>query len=288
VPHPPTVLALLSVLFLYPHPHALAGEQSASRPSRVGSSNDPAPNWLHREGTNFVVHFLAGDEQLAEKVADAVERVRMELYRNWFAVPSPADWTSKCQVFMHSSVSTYALATENRASSSGYSVTHSTRGRIVSQRIDLLKDGSDLLHDVLPHELAHVLLSNYFVRRPLPLWAEEGLAVLAETPEIRNAHLRNLDMYARRGALFTTQEIMNMRDYPGGDQRGVFYAQSVSLVDYFISRRGTPQFMQFLSLATRQGSEPVLQRMYGVASVQQLHQDWIASSISVNKLGMSR
>jgi hypothetical protein len=247
-----------------------------------------ASDWQLRQSTNFVVHFLAGDEDLAAQIAESAERTRAELYRNWFAVEVPPDWNPKCQLFIHSSQSTYAVATENRASSSGYSVTHSSRGRIVSQRVDMLKDGSDTLHAVMPHELAHVLLSNYFVRRPLPLWAEEGLAVLAETPEIRSAHLKKLDTYARRGALFSTQEIMGMRDYPAGDQRGVFYAQSVSLVEFFITRRGTPQFMEFLNLAARQGSEPVLRRMYGVTSLQELHQDWIASSISLNKLGMSR
>jgi hypothetical protein len=284
--HRPTFLALLTIYFLHPHPRAAAGDQTTSKPSRVGLAD--ASDWQLRQSTNFVVHFLAGDEDLAAQIAESAERTRAELYRNWFAVEVPPDWNPKCQLFIHSSQSTYAVATENRASSSGYSVTHSSRGRIVSQRVDMLKDGSDTLHAVMPHELAHVLLSNYFVRRPLPLWAEEGLAVLAETPEIRSAHLKKLDTYARRGALFSTQEIMGMRDYPAGDQRGVFYAQSVSLVEFFITRRGTPQFMEFLNLAARQGSEPVLRRMYGVTSLQELHQDWIASSISLNKLGMSR
>jgi hypothetical protein len=285
--HPPTPLAFLSILFLLPQ-HYAAGQQIATKPARSASNAEATPDWKLREGNNFVVHYLAGDEDLCEKISEGAERIRAELCRNWFAVESPADWNPKCRLFIHSSLSTYSAATENRATSSGYSVTHSSRGRIVSQRIDLLKDGSDTLNAVMPHELAHVLLSNYFVRRPLPLWAEEGLAVLAETPEIRNAHRKNLDTYARRGTLFSTQDIMGMREYPTGEQRGVFYAQSVSLVEFLISRRGTPQFMEFLSLAGRQGSESVLKRMYGVANLQQLHQDWMASSSSLNKLGMSR
>jgi hypothetical protein len=286
VPDRITPLCFLSVVLL--QAPVSGADEILPKPLPLPPAKETTPDWELREVANFAVHFQSGDVDLAEKLAECAERTRTELYRNWFAVEHPVDWSRKCEVFMHASMSSYAEATDYRASSSGYSVTHSNRGRVVSQRIDLLQDGSDLLRAVLPHELAHVLLSHFFVRRPLPLWAEEGLAVLAETREIRNAHLKNLDTYARRGTLYTAQELMGMREYPAADQRGVFYAQSVSMVEFLINRRGTPQFMEFLNLAVRQGSETVLKRVYGVSSLQELHQDWLASTISLNKLGMSR
>jgi hypothetical protein len=263
------------------------GDRSDRRLTPSSPGRDARDDWESLEVPNFSVRFQAGQEGLAGRVGECAERVRSELYRTWFNLEYRPDWTPKCQVFLHTSVETYAKATENRASSSGYSTTHSSRGRVVSQRIDLLQDGSDLLRSVLPHELAHVLLSYHFVRRPLPLWAEEGLAVSAEAREMRDAHIKNLDSYARRGTLYSASELMTMREYPAEELRGVFYAQSVSLVEYFINRRGAVPFMEFLNLTSRQVSDAVLQRIYGLASLQELNQDWRASTITVDKLGSS-
>jgi len=275
-------IALVLLIASFPSTYLFAGEPSKKMPLDKAATDRHA-----LETANFIIQIRTGQEELGSQVGECAERVRSDLWVAWFAQENRPQWTPKCQIVLHASRDTFADATENRASSSGYSTTHSNRGRVISQRIDLLLDGSDLLHTVLPHELAHVLLSYHFVRRPLPLWAEEGLAVMAETHEMKNAHLQNLDAYARRGALFTAQELMALREYPADHLRGVFYAQSVSLVDYFINRRGTSQFIEYLSLAGRQGNEVVLQRIYGISSIQ-LNQDWLASTATVDKLGLSR
>jgi hypothetical protein len=118
-------------------------------------------------------------------------------------------------------------------------------------------------------------MAEYFVHRPLPVWADEGIAVLTETPEKKRAHARNLERLRRRGGnLYSARELMSMTQYPSPEQLGQFYAQSVDLVEFLVERKGTATFLEFVAAAQRTGYDTELKRVYGFSSLSDLDTEW--------------
>ncbi len=228
--------------------------------------------WQVLETSNFRVHFT--DENMGGQAADLAEATRIELYRTWFGKLPESNWSPKCDIFIHDSTDEYTRVTRQGPGSPGHSQTGIDRGRINSRRIDLRRDGPDLIRAVLPHEITHVVLADRFSAKPMPRWADEGVAVLTEPVEKKNAHLRNLGDISRQGRLFTARQLMTMGDYPPGNQWPAFYAESVSLVEFLVSRGGTGKFIEFMERSQQTGYEAELKRVYGLAGFDELDRAW--------------
>ena len=228
--------------------------------------------WHVLETSNFRVH--ATDENFAGQVADIAESTRIELYRTWYGHVPETNWSPKCDIFIHDSAEQYARITHQGQASPGHSQTGVDRGRITSRRIDLRRDGPDLIHAILPHEATHVVLADRFNAKPMPRWADEGMAVLTEPAEKKQAHLKNLGDLSQRTRLFTARQLMTMNDYPSGNQWQMFYAESVSLVEYLVNRNGPTKFIEFMEGSLASGYEGELKRVYGFASYDELDREW--------------
>jgi hypothetical protein len=140
--------------------------------------------------------------------------------------------------------------------------------------VDLRRDGHDLIAAVLPHEITHVVLADRFTAKPMPRWADEGVAVLTEPAEKKQAHLRNLGDISRFGRLFTARQLMTMTDYPPGNQWPMFYAESVSLVEFLASRDGPAKFIEFMEASQKSGYESALKTIYGLDGFNGLDREW--------------
>jgi len=228
--------------------------------------------WLVLETSNFRVH--STNENLAGQAADIAESTRIELYRTWFGRQPETNWNPKCDIYIHDSADNYVRITRQGPGSPGHSQTGVERGCVVSRRIDLRRDGPDVIKAILPHEITHVVLADRFTAQAMPRWADEGMAVLTEPIEKKQAHLRNLGESSGRARLFTARQLMTMNDYPSGDQWSVFYAQSVSLVEFLVNRAGTAKFIEFLHRAQQNGYDSELLRVFGFASFDELDREW--------------
>jgi tetratricopeptide (TPR) repeat protein len=229
-------------------------------------------NWQVLETSNFRVH--STDDQLAGQVADIAESTRLELYKTWYGKLPDSNWNPKCDVYVHDSADQYARITRQGPGSPGHSQTSAERGRVSSRRIDLRRDGTDLVHAILPHEITHVVLADRFTTRPMPRWADEGVAVLTEPADKKHAHLKNLGEFLNRGRVFSARQLMTMNDYPNGSQWPMFYAESVSLVEFLVARSGPSKFIEFMEGALKNGYETELKRVYGFASFEELEVAW--------------
>jgi hypothetical protein len=145
---------------------------------------------------------------------------------------------------------------------------------VVSRRIDLLVDDSDLVHAVLPHEISHILFASELGTVTPPLWADEGIAVLSETDSAKHAHERNLDNSFESGTWFSAEQLMTMKGYPANEHRDLFYAASVSLVEFLVSHGGSQRFLEFVRSASASGYEAALRRAFGISSYNQLDMLW--------------
>lgn len=242
--------------------------REAGRNAATILSRSNVGRWSVVETANFRI-FGIGDRLLLD-AARIAEQTRANLFRTWFGDAKPVRWQPLCELYLHDDDAEYSRLTNLGASSPGNSSVAVERGRVRSRRIDLRSDAASLLEAVLPHEITHVVMSDRFTEPALPRWADEGLAVLTEPDEKMAAHLRNLVEWRSRGRHFTAQQLMTMHNYPPGELWGLFYAESVSLVDFLVQRGGPARFIEFLSAAISRGYEPELHRVYGIRSFSEL------------------
>ena len=232
-----------------------------------------ADGWARAETANFrVLHNQS--REVAEQAAQVAERTRITMSAKWFG-GFKQDWSPRCDVYLHATAGEYSRATGVPADSPGHSSFRTDAGRVISRRIDLhCDDAKNMLRAVLPHEATHVVIAGQFGEQQIPRWADEGMAVLTEPRDKVESHLKNLGRCRQESGLFTVRQLMQMADYPDKRYITVFYAQSISLVEFLSTEKGPQVFTQFLREAMRDGYEVCLQRHYGYRNFDELQQKW--------------
>ena len=238
----------------------------------------PAGDWLTSETPSFRVRYRPEDRETGEAVAKAVEAKRNETFARWSGAPTGA-WAPRCEITVHSTAEAYTQGTGKAAGNTGHATVKLTDGRAIERRIDLRADDAGAVANTLPRELTHVVLADHFPYTPPPKWAEEGMAVLAGSPDEVSRFVRTLPRCA--GELFPVATLMEMKDIPAADRVTGFYCESVTLVDYLVKLKGERHFTLFLRDAQRYGSAKALSQQYGIASPQALEQAWKRASLDV-------
>jgi len=229
-------------------------------------------NWYLAETKNFRVwHHLSQAD--ATNVAKSSEVFRVEAAMKWFGSIG-ADWNPICEIYLHPSAQEYSKSTGAPSVSPGHTTLRTEGSRVLARRIDLHTDDANMMTGVLPHETTHIVLAGRLGEQPVPRWADEGMAVLAEPKNRIQKHLDNLPKHARENTLFPISKLMQMADYPEPKLVGPFYAQSVSLVDYLTRLRGPQAFSDFMKDGLKNGYEGALLKHYGFENYNDLNQRW--------------
>lgn len=106
----------------------------------------------------------------------------------------------------------------------------------------------DWIHDVIPHEINHLLVAPY-TATPLgamPSWMEEGLAQYFEQSSAFTEHHR-LKQAVEQGRVLP---LGVMRNPPGQKQEEalLWYAQALGMVEYLIDHYGEAKLQQYMRL----------------------------------------
>jgi len=248
--------------------HAVAPEASetlASVSTRGG--------WFLVETPNFRI-WARLDRQQSVELAKRCEIVRGELRRKWLGDTALAAWNPKADVVVHASTDDYrrVLGTASDGSS-GCVTIRVDHGRVVQRRIDLCSGAAGWSSSSLPHEMTHLVLADRFPGRHLPRWADEGMAVLAESQAKRSERRRAAEEVRRIGRVLPISQVMFLEAYPPSDQRAAFYAQSAALVEALVARGGPERFFTFLETAMRNGNARALKDVYGIEDISALGAD---------------
>ena len=217
-------------------------------------------DWSVAETANFRI-FHNQSPALAQKVAQVAEQTRTAMFRKWLA-RAGADWNSPCMMYVYATGADYQQAT-GAASSPGHSTIERRDGGVVGRRIDVHCDEPTMLAAVLPHETTHVVLADEFGVRPLPRWADEGMAVLTEPRPGSAITSSSCLRCSRDGQLFAVRELVELEDYPASHSTLAFYAQSTSVVEFLAAQKGPPTFIRFLHQGMGTGYESALKHYYG-------------------------
>ncbi len=209
---------------------------------------------------NFIVD--AEDPEIARRIGDAAEKYRAAIARSWLGYDLPA-WNEPCVLEVSESPA---------GKRDGSSTFYFDNGRVLSQRLHVKGALSDLVPKVLPHELTHSILANYF-GRPVPRWADEGTAILSEDQteqKRRDQQMQGILTSSR--ATYSLEELFGLRHYP--DDHRVFYAQSYSITRYLIELADRPTFLIFLGCGMREGWDQAVRKHYPYDDVAQLERAW--------------
>jgi tetratricopeptide (TPR) repeat protein len=228
--------------------------------------------WVLAQSANFrLFHHQAAAQ--AQAVLQSFEKARAAAYQKWFG-GAAADWTLRCDVYLHSTAADYTRATGKDARWMGYSSFEVVNRKVTKRRIDLVGDNPELLTAALPREATHVVLIDQFPDPMLPRWADEAMSILAEPRENVQRYLRALPRLAREHKLFPVGQLLLLREFPDAVAITAFYAQGVSLVDMLVAEKGPQTFTLFLQSAQRYGFERALKDSYGLKSFAALQDHW--------------
>lgn len=216
---------------------------------------------------NFVVTAPTADA--AREMGQAAEHHRRRLATEWLG-RELVDWESPCPL---------RVETGPRLPPSGSTSCVYRAGRAVDWRMAVQGPRERVLSAVLPHEVAHTVLSTHF-GRPLPRWVEEGICASIEDKSSRASLAREAKAALLAGKASTVQKMLSLMDYPA--EMAGFYAQGYSLTQFLLDRGGPRKLLRCIADAVGDGDwERALGRHYGyakAADLQRAWRDWLFST----------
>jgi hypothetical protein len=216
---------------------------------------------------NFLV--TAPTPEIAQQVGNAAEHYRKQLAIEWLGHELPRPWAAPCPI----EVKVGQLGAGGQTT---FSFFPNGQGSAEVCNWDMKIQGSleRILDSVLPHEISHTIFACHF-RRPLPRWADEGAATLAEHESERRQQVLRLKQVIDTRRRIPLANLLNIKDYPRDIQDVMtLYAEGYSLAELLVQEGGRARYLTFLADAHQQGWERAIQTHYGYRSVASLEQRW--------------
>jgi len=210
----------------------------------------------------------------ARQVAQHCEKWRAKLQKYWIATEQDA-WTAKCEVVVHSGIQSYLAAVGAGARQTfGSSLIQFGDSKQVARRLIDFRGDSPQGLAAVPHEMTHVVLADLLNGRQPPLWADEGMAILADTREKQLLHERDLTQALAGRTAFRLGDLMTAESYPHPTRIAAFYGQSASLTACLAKRDDPAKFVEFLRRSLDEGYDKALGDVYHLKSIAQLERHW--------------
>jgi hypothetical protein len=204
------------------------------------------------------------------KLLALCEALRAELQQRWLEQPTPA-WEVRCDIVLHRTRTEYArYLGPGSERTSGCTTIEVNDAGISLRRLDFRLDSPGWERDVLPHELAHVVLADRFPEKPMPAWASEGIAVLLEGD--RKLAQRNQELlraWQNRQVPYPSHLLLTA-DNPHAYAPDAFYGQSARLAGFLCIREVSPKFLDFVAQCEMHGHDKALLDVYGIRSRDEL------------------
>ncbi|MEO2088553.1 MAG: sigma-70 family RNA polymerase sigma factor [Gemmataceae bacterium] len=174
---------------------------------------------------NFVVE--CSDAVVGRAVANEAEHQRKVRAEKWLGKELPA-WDKPCLLEVKIDLSKSAGVSTFTYGDGG------NTPKLRSLQMNLSGSFEQILRTQLPHEVTHAVLATHFGKQ-LPRWADEGIALTAETYHEQATHDALCREVLNAGRGIRLSHLLPMTDYP--QDVPVLYAQGHSLVRFLLSRR---------------------------------------------------
>jgi hypothetical protein len=258
------------------------GESPVSSIQPTSSTIELASSQWNATSANFVVRNLHPSHD-ARNIAEHCERWRSKLQKYWIAEQQDA-WQTKCEVVVHATSSSYlaAVGLGGRQTFGSSLVQFSADKQVARRLIDFRGDSAHGLAAV-PHEMTHVVLADLLGGRQPPRWADEGMAILADSHEKQLLHERDLTQGLANRTAFRVGELVTMDAYPHPTRMAAFYGQSASLTACLAKRDDPARFVEFLRRSLDEGYDKALRDVYHLGNIAELVQLWSDQRLAWNR-----
>ncbi len=209
---------------------------------------------------NFVV--TGAPPEICERIAQAAEENRREIAKLWLGKELPA-WPKPCPIVVRIN-----------AESPGGATAFNFGNEFEAKSMQLFGTRQNILECGLPHEVTHCVIADHF-RKPIPRWADEGIAVCSESADGQIRHGRMCREMLKQGRAIRLSSLLAMTDYP--QDVSVMYAQGHSVIRFLISLKGRSQVLEFVRTGMKEGWETAAKRSYDFESISSLESAWIDS-----------
>ncbi len=236
--------------------------------------------WQEAKSTHFIINYKNAPEDFInrsiEKLEACYERITDRLgfrrYNFWL-------WDKRAVVYIHDDAGSFQAVTGQPSWVSG-------EARPQEKIIHTFTNATGFFESLLPHEMAHIIFREFvgINNRAVPVCLDEGVASYQETSRVALA--APLIREAIRTNVFIPLEtLVRLNPQFMQDQSAVhlFYAESVSLVDYLIRTFGPDTFVSFCqALRDKQDLGRALASTYNFASVSALGDAWVRACAGKN------
>ncbi len=239
-----------------------------------------ASGWLQEKSDHFAVFYsYKEDSQTARKILRQAEKYYRSIasqigysrYTNFWT------WNERVKIIIFKNQKQFAEKTGQPLWSRGYSSSHSKLFQ--SRLIVTYRQEEDFIKGLLPHEISHLILRDFIgFDKPIPVWFDEGVAQLQQESRLIMARqLMKSVVKQNRQLPLKTLFSMNVYQQNNQDIVALFYAQSVSIVEFLITKYGRSAFKRLCrQLRDGRNFEEALRIAYpsGAKSIEELQQRW--------------
>ena len=210
---------------------------------------------------NFEVE--APTDEIAQKVGAAAEHSRRQLAIEWLGEELP-NWFQRCQVRVK----------VGQIGAGGITTFSFGGGHVFGWDMTVQGSLERILDSVIPHEVSHTIFACHF-RRPLPRWADEGAATLAEEGSEQRRQQKLAEEVLPTSRRIPLRELLQITEYPKNMQHVLtLYAEGYSLADYLVQKGGKKRFLSFVQDAHESGWDAAFRKHYEEANIEAVEKKW--------------
>jgi hypothetical protein len=265
-----TLMALVGVVGLGVGALAYRGTAQEKAEKQVESPAQVVPPTVASEGTaekfevrttNFQV--VASSKRVARLIGEAAERQRKDIAIKWLNEELPT-WDKPCSITVEQMEHPHG----------GYSsFSFNDEGKLRKPSLMLWGTVEQLLSCELPHEVTHLVLADHF-GRPIPRWANEGCAMLAEDDE-QQAHYVKVMKQIQENSIGLAPLGKLLPKMDGYADLAIFNAQARSLTEFLIKKGEHRRFLAFVKSGMEKDWDSACQSVYGFKNVEELEVSWL-------------
>jgi len=240
--------------------------------SVLSSSAKGEDQWKEIKSKHFIVKYL-NSEKFARKVSEESERLYRSLteklgltrYDNFWL------WDDRARIVLYPDHESFKKGENAPGWAAGKAL---VRGR----EVRAYESSADFCSTVLPHELSHLVFREFTgLANDVPAWLDEGVAQLHQ----QDSGGRAAALMAARAQkeILPFRQLMAVRpEALSGKGPLIFYAQSLSVVEFMIDAHGPERFRKFCGeLKDGKGVDDALRFTYpgSISSIDELEKAWL-------------
>lgn len=246
-------------------------------------SQDP-PSWIEKKDKHFLILYtrqsdedwaretLQRAEEYYRKIADQIGYAR---YQDFWT------WEDRVKIYIYPNEEIFHAITGQPTWSKG-SAGRRHEGTQLSRFILTYKQEDGFLDGLLPHEISHLILRDYLAKElsHIPIWFDEAVAQLQEQDKAAMVE-RIMQGIVRKKLQYPLSFLITRDIRQETDPRkvAIFYAQSVSVIDFLIKKYGASGFAdmcQFMREGKSLEQSMIMAYRPAIDSWEELEKKWLA------------